>query len=261
MDLVEAASGLADEGVRHPWETARLAVVKRLVAGHVELAPGSVVLDIGCGDGFVAGALAAMFPASTFYGIDSGLTPAAIAAAARRLPHPNLHLFRSLDDITDRPARPAALVLLMDVIEHIEDDAAFLRGLAAHPLVDRNTLVLVTVPAYQWLFSAHDVFLKHYRRYSNAILRRRLEESGWRVLDIGYFFASLVPLRLLQVIKERILGRREPGASDLMTSHGAASASLMSRVLVADATLGLGLGRAGITLPGLSNYALCRTSA
>jgi trans-aconitate methyltransferase len=259
MDLVEAANSRAADGVRHPWETARLEVIKRLIAAHVPLAAGSVVVDIGCGDAFVAGSLAATFPDSTFYGVDSALTPAQIGAAEKRATAGNLRLFESLDRVGT--PRPASLVLLMDVIEHVEDDGAFLADLLARSLVDRRTYVLVTVPAYQWLFSAHDVFLKHYRRYSNRMLREHLERAGLQVIESSYFFSSLLPLRALQVIKERIVGRPVTEATDLMTGHGRASAAILTRALVADAAVALALRRIGITLPGLSNYAICRKSA
>jgi hypothetical protein len=151
----------------------------------------------------------------------------------------------------------------MDVIEHIEDEIAFLRDLRGRPMVGPGTTFLVTVPAYQWLFGSHDAFLGHYRRYSNRALRRRLEAAGLRVLDIGYFFTSLLPIRLLQVIKERTFGVK-PGAeaSGLVTWQGSeASAGLLRSALVLDARLSLLVKSAGLRLPGLSNYAICVKSA
>jgi trans-aconitate methyltransferase len=259
MDLVEAASHTADVGVRHPWETARLEVVKRLIATHAQLGNGSVVVDIGCGDAFVAGALAKLFPQSTFYGVDSGLTPDLIAEIRQRVGATNLHLSKSLDEVTAE--RSASLVLLMDVIEHIEDDAGFLADLLARRLIDRRSCLLVTVPAYQRLFSAHDIVLRHYRRYSNRSLRRRLEHAGLEVVESSYFFLSLLPLRALQVLKEQLFGRPPVVTSDLTIDHGRASSAFLSRALVADASVSLWLRRVGITLPGLSNYAICRKSA
>jgi len=261
MDLIEAPRGLSDPHVRHPWETARLEVVKRLIARHVRIPDGAVVVDIGCGDAWVAGSLASVFPAAEFYGVDSALTPETIAAVRRRLSMPNLHLCRNLDSLVPPPARPAALVLLMDVIEHVEDDEAFLKDLLSRDVVDRQTCVLVTVPAYESLFSAHDVFLRHFRRYTNRTLRRRLEHAGLRVIEGSYFFLSLLPLRMLQVLKERVFGRPQTKATDLMTTHGRASAAVITRALVADAAVSLGLTRVGITVPGLSTYAICRKSA
>ena len=261
MDLIEAPRGLSDPHVRHPWETARFEVVKRLIARHVQIREGAVVVDIGCGDAFVVGTLAAMFPAAEFYGVDSGLTPEAIGLVERRLSMRNLHLCQHLDALTPKPRRPAALVLLMDVLEHVEDDEAFLKDLLARDVVDPQTCVLITVPAYAWLISAHDVFLRHFRRYTNRTLRQRLEHAGLRVIEGSYFFLSLLPLRMLQVLKERLFGRPATTATDLMTARGRASAALLTRALVADARVGLGLTRVGITVPGLSTYAICRKSA
>jgi hypothetical protein len=63
------------------------------------------------------------------------------------------------------------------------------------------------------------------------------------------------------VLKERLFGRPQTKATDLMTTHGRASAAVITRALVADAAVSLGLTRVGITVPGLSTYAICRKSA
>lgn len=261
MDLVESAGGLSERRLRHPWETARLEVVRRLIARHAPLRAGAVVVDVGCGDAFVVSTLAALFPASEFYGVDSLLTPVAIATITRRAQLPNLHLCQSLDAIAPLAGRPARLVLLMDVIEHVEDDGAFLADLLARDVVDRETCMLVTVPAYPSLFSAHDVFLRHFRRYTSRTLRRSVEGAGLRVIEGGYIFLTLLPLRLLQVVKERLFGRPLAAATDLMTSYGRAGSTVVAGVLAADAAVGLGLSRVGISLPGLSAYAICQKSA
>ena len=258
MDLLEAR-GRTEHQVRHPWETARLAVVRGLIDRHVALEANSVVVDVGCGDAFVLGSLAAMFPSVQFHGVDSGLTPDVVAALTSHYSRPNLHLAQSLETISPRPERPAALVLLMDVIEHVEDDQVFVREIRSTDLVDRGTRWLVTVPAFQSLFSAHDVFLRHYRRYSRGSLSGALERAGLRVVESGYFFASLVPLRLLQVIKERIVGRPVTNATETM-NYGGPAAALLTRVLQVDAAVTLGLSRAGIPVPGLSVCAVCRSA-
>jgi hypothetical protein len=118
------------------------------------------------------------------------------------------------------------------------------------------------VPAYQRLFCSHDTILGHYRRYSNAELRRMLEGSGLTVLDIGYFFASLVPMRIARVVKERMLKMEDDtGTTGLVTwSGGAGQTAAITRLLMTDAWISAALKRIGITLPGLSNYAVCRKS-
>src|SRR4030095_9935198 len=85
------------------------------------------------------------------------------------------------------------LVLLLDVIEHVEDDAGFLDGSIVPHLAPGGVLI-VSVPAYQGLYSSHDDALAHHRRYSPGRLRAVLEPR----LDVaarGGLFASLLPLR------------------------------------------------------------------
>jgi trans-aconitate methyltransferase len=257
MDLIEAAD--ASPRHRHPWELARLWVLRQLIARRAPIEAGSTVVDIGCGDAFVVGELARLFPGARFCGVDAGFTAESAAARERTLPA-NVRLYQHLDAM---PATGAAtVILLMDVLEHIQDDEAFLANLLARPVVGPNTQLIVTVPAYQSLFSAHDVFLKHFRRYTNRQLRDRLERAGLRVIDIGYFFAALLPLRILTVIRERLSPRTAAGASGLSEYRGGAvTTAALSALLKADACGALWLRRIGISLPGLSNYAICRTSA
>ena len=75
------------------------------------------------------------------------------------------------------------------------------RGLVNDGIVGQDTTVLVTVPAYQSLFSSHDVQLKHYRRYSLRSLRHALSSAGLRVVESGTFFVSLLPLRALVALR------------------------------------------------------------
>lgn len=256
MDLIETAD--VSSGYRHPWEVARLWVLRRLIDRHVPLPNGAIIVDVGCGDAFVIGELAAAFPHAQCFGVDSAFTTDAARARQAALPA-NVRLCPDLDGV---PAREAALVLLMDVLEHIEDDHAFLIDLLSRQMAGPRTQFIVTVPAYQSLFSSHDVFLKHFRRYTNTQLRDRLEDAGLCVSDIGYFFASLLPLRLMDVLKER-LRPPQPIAGTGLTGYdgGKLGTSVLSSFLKADALAALTLRRIGISIPGLSNYAVCRTSA
>ena len=257
MDLIEATDAASRH--RHPWEQARLWVLQRLIARHVTLDPGSAVIDIGCGDAFVIGSLARSFPATEFIGVDAAFTPEIVKAQQQHLP-PNVHLVQDLDTVPT--SRPAALILLMDVLEHIDDDGGFLQDVLSRPFSGPPTQVIVTVPAYQWLFSSHDVFLKHFRRYTNGQLRRRLEGAGLRVLDLGYFFASLLPLRIVEVIAEKVSPPASVSGTGLSTyAGGSLKSGVLSSILKADAFIALTLRRIGISIPGLSNYAICRTSA
>jgi trans-aconitate methyltransferase len=259
MDLIEARARGLDTGGRHPWELARLDVACRLLAPHAELSNGAVVIDVGCGDTFVAAGIARRFPGARICAVDPAFTPGILATLQRQLTVP-VALFASLDEAGRAVDQPARVVLLMDVIEHIEDDIGFLRGLAERPFVDSGTCVLVTVPAYQSLFCAHDRFLGHWRRYSERHLRRALAAAGFETLQSGHFFASLLPVRLVQVLRERLAPERQgERATGLVTWNGDRTRTeALRRVLTADAAVCLALRRWGIRLPGLSVFAIAR---
>jgi SAM-dependent methyltransferase len=84
------------------------------------------------------------------------------------------------------------LVCLLDVLEHIDEDLATLRAVRA--LLAPGGKALVTVPAYRWLWSEHDEFLHHKRRYTAGELRRKAEAAGLAVGMLSYFNTLLFPL-------------------------------------------------------------------
>jgi methyltransferase family protein len=259
MDLVEAGTRSFETGVRHPWERARLALVHRLIADNVTLRPGDAVLDVGCGDTFVVEQLAALYPSVDFYAVDSAFTDSLLQTYRARLSVPNVSLFQSLDAV--RLAKPASVVLLIDVIEHVPDDVGFLRDLSARSCVNDETRILITVPSYSALFSGHDRFLGHYRRYSRRALRHLLDAAGLRPLASGYLFASLLPARVLQVLRERVVGSNDSPSHLATWRGGELAARAIAAVLTVDGRLALSLARVGIRIPGLSNFAVCRKSA
>lgn len=261
MDLVEAGTRHVSSGQRHPWEWARLAALESLMARHAPLRAGDVIIDVGCGDTFVAEQLAAQHPGIHIHAVDTAFTDDVLSALRARLPAGRISLHRSLDRLPELPAAGAALVLLMDVLEHVPDDDEFLRGLAARSFVSSTTRVVITVPAYPALFSVHDRLLGHYRRYTGGRLARTIAAAGLSVVERGHFFASLVPVRWLQSLRERI-GIAVPRTSGLATwSRGPTLTRSLTAWLAADARLSLRLGRIGMGVPGLSLFAICRKSA
>lgn len=93
------------------------------------------------------------------------------------------------------------LICLFDVLEHIEDDVAALRYLLG--LLAPGGRLLITVPAYAWLWSSHDVYLHHFRRYTDSSLSRTITSAGGSLCYKTYFNAILLPL----VVFVRFLGR------------------------------------------------------
>lgn len=259
MDLVEARARGFAQRIRHPWEYARLAVVSAIIREQAPPGAGDLVLDVGCGDTFVVESLARAYPAARFVAVDSAFTPDVLRTLQQRLTVPNVTLAASTAEL---PATvPASLVLLMDVLEHVSDDRQMLRGLVDGALVDQRTRVLVTVPAFGWLFSSHDRFLLHHRRYTRSTLDALLAAGGLVATESGYLFASLLPMRLAQVLRERVLGESEAPQGLAAWAGGARATRLLARALEWDGRVTRGLARLGVRLPGLSVYALCRTSA
>ena len=134
--------------------------------------------------------------------------------------------------------------------------------LRASPLVGAATRYIISVPAFGFLFSTHDVLLGHYRRYSNRTLARRLNEAGLKPQLICYFFSSLLLPRLAQVAVEKLLPvGSERGTQVAEWQGGRALQALIKMILVWDFRLSRALYRIGIKLPGLSNLAVCTAPA
>jgi 2-polyprenyl-3-methyl-5-hydroxy-6-metoxy-1,4-benzoquinol methylase len=104
----------------------------------------------------------------------------------------------------------ADLVLLMDVLEHVDDDAGLMRASLAGAAP--GAFVLISVPAFQSLFSAHDRFLEHRRRYTARSLEAVVAAAGLKMVSTRYFFAMILPL----VAALRIFQRQGPPRSSLV---------------------------------------------
>jgi SAM-dependent methyltransferase len=98
------------------------------------------------------------------------------------------------------------VVLLFDVLEHLDAPASFVAALGRH--LRPGGHLLVNVPAMRALFSGYDVAAGHLRRYAPASLRADLEKGGLEVRDVRYWGLSLVPLLFLR--KALLRGRAGP---------------------------------------------------
>ena len=120
------------------------------------------MLDVGAGDGYLAGTLLrAMPPGSRVVCLDPHYTDDEVSRFSADAPS-GLTFTRS------PPNQRFDIVLLLDVIEHVEEDRPFLSGFVADNLAPGG-VVLLSVPAWQRLFIQHDVGLKHFRRTARAL--------------------------------------------------------------------------------------------
>jgi len=100
----------------------------------------------------------------------------------------------------------ADVVLLLDVLEHLDDDAAALA--TARRALAPGGLLVVTVPAYRWLWSDHDVALGHRRRYAAGELVGRVRGAGLSVERVSYFNMLLFPAVATVRVWKRLVGDR-----------------------------------------------------
>mgnify|MGYP000686227393 CR=1 FL=1 len=97
-----------------------------------------------------------------------------------------------LDSIEDK----FDLVLLMDVLEHVDDDLHYLNLWKAN-LCKKGSYIFCTVPAFNSLWSSHDTKLAHYRRYTLKEVRKLFSDSGIEIKESGYIFNFLFPIMYL----------------------------------------------------------------
>ncbi len=246
MDLVELKQPVQR---RHPWEVARLRFFRRVLEREGALPGGGAVLDVGAGDGWLAASLAASQPSLHVVCWDSGYSDEALS---RLGPRPeNVILIR------ERPAGTFGLLLLLDVLEHIEDDGAFLAELVRSSLAPGG-LALLSVPAWPALFSAHDAHLRHHRRYTPAQARALIEGAGLEILSSGGLFHALLLPRAAGVVRERLWGRSAPPPDLGRWDVPQLADALVAWALACDALVSRIAARLGVSLPGLSFWALCR---
>jgi SAM-dependent methyltransferase len=151
------------------------------------------ILDVGCGAGL-------FFDALERFGHVEGIESdrAAIEQAGRwasRIRAGEL-------DASYRPDAPFDLILMLDVLEHVRDPESLLRRAAA--LLTPPGRVLITVPAFGWLWTAHDDLNHHVRRYTARGMRALVARAGLVVEDSRYAFQSLVVPKLLVRLKEAV---------------------------------------------------------
>jgi hypothetical protein len=258
MDLKERELIPKEILTRHPWELARLEVVSDLIEHKIKTGKAGVILDVGCGDIFLIQSLSERYPDVKMVGVDSGFTVEMISEYHRTNSNKNIRLYKSVEDASMVIEEEVSLVLLLDVIEHIEDDSNFLSSIIDHTFITKKTLFVITVPAYQCLFSSHDIFLGHYRRYNKKSLANCIDMAGLEKIKSGYFFFTLVPLRFFQMVKEKIF---KPGniSTGVVGWRGEkVKSAFIKNLLLWDFFLSKYLSKIGISLPGLSCYALCR---
>jgi SAM-dependent methyltransferase len=228
---------------RHWWYRGRRTVIETIVDG-MRLPARARILDAGCGSGRNMVELAHH---GTVTGVE--LSQTSVCLARERGVGEVIE-----GSVLDMPfsADSFDLAVSLDVIEHLEDDLAALRELR-RTVIPGGSL-LVTVPAYPWLWSGHDEINHHHRRYTRSSLERVAEQAGWEQVRTTYFNSLLLPAAIILRVLDRLSTKTTESSLDLWVPPKPLN-WLLERPLSLEASL---IARGGRIPAGLSLLAVFR---
>jgi SAM-dependent methyltransferase len=230
---------MAELDQRHWWYVARRRVLAELIRRKVRPPANARVLEIGCGTGHNLAML------GEFGEVDAlELDDEARAVAEKRLGRSVMSA--PLPELAGVQRKNYDLIGAFDVVEHIDDDSAALASIAKR--LKPGGKLVVTVPAHQWMWSAHDVVNHHKRRYSSRALRKLFEGSPLKLEAIGYFNSLLFPVAVAERLSSKLRGK---DVADLTLPPAFLNAAL-EKVFAAERYL---VGRLPLP-PGLSLFAV-----
>lgn len=183
MDLKELESGVNPE-TNWYYRAKALILERYFVNLYNERKQKINVLDIGSGSGFFSIRLCKKFPdmIEKAWLVDINYTD----QECMEKPDPLAEKTKSLPSI---PAN--SIIILMDVLEHIEDDIQFLSEIKSR--IQGPSWFFSTVPAFNSLWSGHDVYLGHFRRYKLNRLKEAFEKNNITVDRTYYYYGVIFP--------------------------------------------------------------------
>jgi 2-polyprenyl-3-methyl-5-hydroxy-6-metoxy-1,4-benzoquinol methylase len=197
------------------------------------------ILDVGAGSGFFSRMLLRDTAAHSAICVDPGYTE----------DWSESHFAKPIAFHRASPIGEADLVLLMDVLEHVDDDVALVRELATS--AKPGTRFIVSVPAFSWLWSQHDEFLEHRRRYRLNGLLGVLKAAGLKPVDGFYMFASIFPAVVAHRLWKRRWAPGQTARSDLRQHHGWTN-TILTRLCVAESAVARHNRAFGLTAFGVA---------
>ena len=187
---------------RHWWFKGRRAIVAAQLQASA-LPEHAKILDLGCGTG---GNLAMLSQFGEVLGAE--LDEHAAQMAREREIAPVIR--GKLPDALPLAEATFQCVTLLDVLEHIEDDRATL--VTVNKLLAADGCVLITVPAFPFLWGPHDEAHHHQRRYRAKQLRRLLQDTGFEITTLSYCNTWLFPIAALVRLIRKYLPKGNAGA-------------------------------------------------
>lgn len=234
----DAYTEMAAMQATHWWFVARREILRGQIS-RLNLPASADILEVGSGTGANLDLLAEF---GNVVGLE--MTAEAIALAQTRAARTGRRItMRHCRCPEDLPALSQTfdLICLFDVLEHIEQDETSLADLAL--LLKPNGTLMVTVPAYPWMWGPHDVRLHHKRRYSTRMLSALCTKAGLSVSRMSHFNTVLFPLAVLGRMFEKLMHKPNVSAATLPAAVNALLARLfaLERLLLARMRLPFGL--------------------
>ncbi|WP_219892590.1 class I SAM-dependent methyltransferase [Aquisediminimonas profunda] len=196
---------MADHDNRHWWYVARRDILAEIIGREINLPADSRILEIGCGTGHNLEMLG-RFGQVDAIEVDDDVRQIAAERLGRAV------WSSPLPELEGVEHGRYDLIAILDVLEHINKDREALRGMAA--CLKPGGKILITVPAFPWLWSAHDIVNHHHRRYTKSTLRAAVAEAGLTLHRLDWFNSILFPL----AVSARMWGklRRKDDSDDAM---------------------------------------------
>lgn len=169
----------------HWWYRARRRIVADIITHYIAKRPNLTIAEIGCGTG-------SNLPVLTRFGKVTAVEPDADARAFAASRADATLLEGRLPDGLPLAEESLDLAVMLDVLEHVDDDVGALKAVAKKLKPDAS--FLLTVPALPSLWSPHDEEHHHKRRYTAKTLRQTIEAAGLKIEMMSYFNTLLLPL-------------------------------------------------------------------
>lgn len=250
MDLKEIQNNSL---IRHPWELSRVTALRSILKRVKAYPSFSRILDIGCGDGYMVHELFCEFPDIRIDAVDINLSTEKIKEYSTFYNNINFH--NSFEPIENNKYD---LILMLDVIEHVEDDIFFVSDIV-NRYANKDTIIFVTAPAYNSLFSSHDKYLNHYRRYNLKEIHNKFKKFGFSCDFSGYLYFILLPYRFFSRQIERMQNKNSINYFGIGTwNQGYFITKFIYSILMIDNFISLSINKLGVKIPGLTVWALCK---
>lgn len=169
-----------------------------------------------------------------------------------------------LKNIDDLPDNNFDMIIMLDFLEHIENDVSFLKSFVQKHATS-NTTFIISVPAHSYLFTDRDHFLHHFRRYDKKHFQKLLKQAGLEVIDSGSIFFIPYIARLASVLVKKISrwfllknkSRPYHPEQDIIWKHGKLVSKIVLLLFNLDVIICY-LTRKIFPIPGLSLWALAK---